>query len=101
MIKRPGLSLLALLGGLMFVAAPQASAGVRFGVAVGPAYPPPYAYQQPYPHPHEYNTYPAPAYGYYDYGHGITGIGNTIDANGASTNGMNTTVTATTGGNTG
>ena len=64
MSKRFGFPLLMLLAALIIAGAPQAHAGVRFGVAVGPAYPPPpYAYAQAYPYRHYY-AYPLPAYGY-------------------------------------
>ncbi|MGA3024643.1 MAG: hypothetical protein ABSF98_07735 [Bryobacteraceae bacterium] len=66
MSKRFGFALLILVAALIIAGAPQAHAGVRFGVAVGPAYPPPpYAYARPYPYPYpSYYAYPPPAYGY-------------------------------------
>ncbi|MGA2183842.1 MAG: hypothetical protein ABSH47_12495 [Bryobacteraceae bacterium] len=52
------------MAALIIAGAPQAHAGVRFGVTVGPAYPPPpCAYAQPYQYP-DYYAYPPPAYGY-------------------------------------
>jgi hypothetical protein len=74
MWKRLGFSLLVPLAALLMMAgAPQAQAGVHFGIAIGvpPVYPPPaYPYVSPYPYPNAY-AYPAPVYsypyGYYGY----------------------------------
>ena len=64
----------------MFIAPPQASARVHFGVYVGPSVYPypytyPYAYSYSYPYAYNYYTYPYP-YGYrvysyprYSWGH--------------------------------
>jgi hypothetical protein len=66
MWKRLSLSLVVPLLALMIAGAPQAQAGVHFGVSIGvpPVYPPPgYPYVSPYPYPSEY-AYPPPVYGY-------------------------------------
>ncbi|MDP8981184.1 MAG: hypothetical protein M3O35_11395 [Acidobacteriota bacterium] len=78
MSKRIGIPVFVLVALLVVLSAPQANAGVRFGVFVGgPAYGPvypgyPYVYSDPYPYP--YRTYyyarpypyyySAPVYGY-------------------------------------
>ncbi len=70
MLKRLGIPMLAVVGVMLFIAAPQAGARVHFGVGVvigPPVYtypPPPYVY--PFPNP-----YPPYAYGYgYPYVYG-------------------------------
>ena len=64
------LPLIALVALFMFIAPPQASAKVHFGVYVGPPvysypYAYPYAYSYPYPYGYNYYTYSYPyPYGY-------------------------------------
>jgi hypothetical protein len=66
MLKKIGLPIIALLALLVFITPAPAHAGVRFGVAVGPAYPYGYAYPYTYPYayanPYYYNGYPAYPY---------------------------------------
>jgi hypothetical protein len=71
MLKKIGIPLLTLAAMLILIPAPQANAGVRFGVYVGgPAYVAPApVYPYAYPAPGYYNAYPAypypaPAYVY-------------------------------------
>lgn len=72
MLNRLGIPLLALAAMLFFIPAPQAKAGVHFGVFFGapvapvyvvpaPAYTP-YPYVAPYYGPYPAYTYPAPYY---------------------------------------
>jgi len=68
MMKRLGLPMLVLLGALAFGGAPAAQAGVRFGISIGPPYPPGYVYPQPYVAPYDYGYYSAYPPAYYDYG---------------------------------
>jgi hypothetical protein len=75
MSRRFGFPLLIVAVARIMAGAPQAHANVRFGVTVGPAYPPPpYAHARLYPYPYRnYYAYPPPAYGYsygYRSGHG-------------------------------
>jgi hypothetical protein len=75
MFKKIGLSVVAALALMAFVAPAPAQAGVRFGVAVGPGYGAGYGYRA-YP-AYRYPAYPAygaygyapPAYGYPAYGY--------------------------------
>ena len=79
MLKKLGISTLALAALLMVAGPAPAKAGVRFGVSIGTppvyAYPAdPYAYPVPYAYPYDYYAtpptyvYPAPNYGYgFDY----------------------------------
>jgi len=73
MLKKIGLSAIALAAMLILVAPPQASAAVRFGVSIGapvytyPGSPYPYSYaypNNPYAYPYNDYAYPAVPYAY-------------------------------------
>jgi hypothetical protein len=78
MFRKTALPILVAVVLLAFMAPSHASAAVRFGVTVGPVYPPyPYVYSYPYPYayPNYYDPY---YYGYpyaYGYPHGYYGSG--------------------------
>src|SRR5258706_5922838 len=72
MLKKIGISTLALVAMLIMFSPAQAQAGVRFGVAIGTppvyAYPAdPYAYPVPYAYPYDYYAVP-PTYVYPGFG---------------------------------
>lgn len=72
MLKKIGITTLALAGGLAFAVPRKADAAVRFGIGFGA---PAYTYPVAPAYPYSYYGYPAPVYGYPGYVVPGAGIG--------------------------